>query len=195
MRHLARCVVLIVVVSTGARVFPVTRSLAALVPWKVLEPDEEVTTPLVLYWIPPSADAVRRSPMLTSNDLTRYSARCVAMRVVRVDDTARLVKLRVDEELPVAVLADGEGNVLGSVDAKGGGRLSVIEVESLVGGVLHQRELAAERLLDDARALSNRDDVAGALDLYRRVLDARCVVPRQAKAAEKAIRRLEKQAR
>jgi hypothetical protein len=71
----------------------------------------------------------------------------------------------------------------------------VIEVENLVGGVLRQREIAAEHLLDDARALSSRDDVEGALDLYRRVLDARCLVPRQAKAAEKAIRRLEKQGR
>jgi hypothetical protein len=190
MRHW-RSLALVALIAAGAHASPEERGLVPLVPWKVLQPDELLRAPLVLFWIPASPDAMRRSTMLTSDSLTLFSARCVAMRVVRFDDGARLAKLEVEAELPVAVLTDGDGNILGSVKSSHG-RLSVIEVEELVRNELDERESQAETLLDEARKLSERGDVDAAEELYEKVSEAQCLCPRQAKVAQKALRRLER---
>ncbi len=191
MRHWARAVAMVALIAAGTHVLPEQRGLVPLVPWKVLQPGEVLHAPLVLFWIPASPETMRRSTMLTSHKLTLFSGRCVAMRVVRFDDGARLAKLHVEAELPVAVLADANGNILGSVQSNYG-RLPVIAVEELVRNALGERESQAETLLDQARELAARGDVEGALDLYEKVSEARCLCPRQAKAAQKALRRLER---
>jgi len=191
MSHWARSFALVALLSAGAHAVPGERGLVPLVPWKILQPEEVIDAPLVLFWIPASPDAMRRSTMLTSDSLTSFSSRCIAMRVVRFDDEPRLAKLRVDAELPVAVLTDGDGNVLGSVTSSRG-RLSVVEVEELVRNELDTRASQAETLLDEARELAERGDVDGALALYEKVAEARCLCPRQAKAASKALRRLDR---
>lgn len=191
MRRLARTVAMVALVLAGAHAVPEERSLVPLVPWKVLQPDETIHAPLVLFWIPASPEAMRRSTMLTSDSLTLFASRCVAMRVVRFDDHARLAELRVETELPVAVLADAEGAIVGEVKGSRG-RLSVREVEELVRTALDEREAQAEKLLDAARAHANRGDVDAAFELYEKVSEARCLCPRQAKAAAKALRRLER---
>lgn len=189
MRPMARLVALVALIAAGLQARPDSRSLVPLVPWKLLQADEVLTSPLVLFWIPSSPEAMRRSSLLTSNRLTLFSTRCVAMRVVRFDDYTRLAKLEVEVELPVAVLADREGNVLGRVESSHG-RLSVVAVEELVSNELAARESHAETLLDEARRLAARGDAAGAASLYEEVAKARCLCPRQAKAAQKSLRRL-----
>src|SRR5690349_6456029 len=118
MQRWARTVAWVALIVAGVGVHPEERDLVPLVPWKVLQPGEVIPAPLTLFWIPASPEAMRRSSMLTSNNLTIFSSRCVAMRVVRFDDGARLAKLNVEEELPVAVLADRDGNILGSVTGR-----------------------------------------------------------------------------
>lgn len=191
MSRWARLAALVALIVAGAQASPEERGLAPLVPWKVLQPDEAIAAPLVLFWIPASPDAMRRSAMLTSDSLTQSSARCVAMRVVRYDDDTRLASLQVEEDLPVAVLTDRDGKVLGVVKSSRG-RLSVNEVEELVRNELDGREAQAETLLDEARKLAERGDVDAAQELYEKVFEARCLCPRQAKAAQKALRRLER---
>lgn len=191
MRSCARSVALVTLIITGVVALPEERGLVPLVPWKVLQSGEVVDAPLVLFWIPASPEAMRRSTMLTSESLTLYSSRCVAMRVVRFDDGARLAKLEVEEELPMAVLADHEGNVLGSVK-NNHGRLSVFEVEALVREALDERESMAEKLLRDARQRAEEGDLDAALELYGVVAESRCLCPRQAKAAQKALKKLER---
>lgn len=193
MSRWARTVALVALIAAGTPAFPEERGLVPLVPWRVLQPDEVLTAPLVLFWIPASPDAMRRSAMLTSDDLTAFSARCVAMRVVRFDDDNRLAKLEVEgeEDLPLAVLADRAGHILGSVRSSHG-RLSVMDVEELVRTELNERESQAETLLDEARKLAEHGDTVGALELYEKVSEARCLVPRQAKVAQKALKRLER---
>lgn len=183
----ARSIVLFALILAGVHALPDEQRHVSLVPWKVLERGEVVDAPLVLFWVPDSASSMRRSPMLTSDDLTLYSARCVAMRVVRLDDEARLASLGVGDNLPVAVLADRGGNVIGSAPAN-----NILEVEELVRDELNLRAFAADALLDDARRHAEVGDVAAALDLYRKVWDARCLCPRQGKIAQKAMRRLAK---
>ena len=187
----ARVAALVALIAAGMPALPEEDGLVPLVPWKVLQPDEVIEAPLVLFWIPSSPDAMRRSTMLTSNSLTLFSARCVAMRVVRFDDDVRLAKLEVEEELPAAVLTDGEGNIIGSVQGRRG-RLSVGKVEELVRNELDARESQAETLLDEARKLTGRGDADAAFVLYEKVSEARCLCPKQAKVAAKALRRLER---
>lgn len=193
MSRWARTVALVALIAAGTLAFPEERGLVPLVPWRVLQPDEVLTAPLVLFWIPASPDAMRRSAMLTSDNLTTFSARCVAMRVVRFDDDNRLAKLEVEagEDLPLAVLADRDGNILGSVHSSHG-RLSVVDVEELVRSELDERESQAETLLDEARKLAEHGDTGGALELYEKVSEARCLCPRQAKVAQKALKRLDR---
>jgi hypothetical protein len=183
----ARCIAFLAVMAAGAIALADGVRHVSLVPWKVIDPGETVEAPLVLFWVPASRDELRRSPLLTSNELTLYSSRCVAMRVVRANDVARLTKLQVEGELPVAVLADRAGRVLGTRVA-----LSVSEVEELVREELETRTANADALLDEARELADDGELDAAQELYREVFDARCLCPRQGKVAQKALRRLAK---
>ena len=184
-----RCIVLIAMVAAGAAALAGENGHVSLVPWKVVEPGESVDAPLVLFWIPASRDELRRSPLLTSHELTLYSSRCVAMRVVRNDDDVRLAKLSIEGELPVAVLTDRAGHVIATVEGDRGA-LSVSEVEELVRHELETRTANADALLDEAQRRAGDGDVDSAQVLYREVWDARCLCPRQGKVAQKALRKL-----
>ena len=161
----------------------------ALVPWRVVEPGAEVDAPLSLFWIPASADELRRSAMLTSDDLTLFSSQCVAMRVVQLNDIDRVAEFSADAELPVAVLTNRAGEIVGRVDSEHG-VLSVADVEDLVRDELGRRAAEQDAVLDRARARAEADDVDGAVALYRAVWEERCVCPRQARDARKALKKL-----
>ena len=185
----ARVVAMVALVASGANALPDEDRLLSLVPWKVLEPGESVDAPLALFWIPVSRDDLRRSALLTSNDLTLYAARCVAMRVVRIDDGVRLAGLEVDVAPPVAVLVDASGNAVGRVESVNG-TLSVAAVEELVRNELDTRAAAADARLDEARRLVEEGELDAAAVVYRSVWEARCVCPRQGKAAQRALRKI-----
>src|SRR4051795_1556421 len=88
----------------------------AFVPWKIHRAGERVpASPLILYWVPASADDFRHSDLLTSRALASYAAQCVALEVVTSDDTELLDQLDVDGPLPAAVLVDGWGVVVGRI--------------------------------------------------------------------------------
>lgn len=161
----------------------------ALVPWRVVEPGANVDAPLALYWIPASADELRRSAMLTSDELTLFSSQCVAMRVVRLSDADRVEAFGADAELPVAVLTNRAGEIVGRVDSEHGA-LSVAEVEDLVRDELERRAAELDAVLDRARKRAEADDIDGAVALYRAVWEERCVCPRQGKDARKALKKL-----
>jgi len=185
MAGLARVLAAIAFLAAGADALAGGDDRVSLVPWHVLDPATAVDSPLVLYWIPASGDELRRSPMLTSNELTLFSSRCVAMRVVRFNDSVRLTSLGVGPDVPVAVLADRDGNVIGRVEPEDG-VLLVHEVEDLVRKELDRREAAADAMLDRAREL----DSAAAMEAYEAVWEARCLCPRQARDAKRAMKKL-----
>ena len=161
----------------------------ALVPWEVLEPGSAVDAPLVLFWIPSSSEELRRSELLTSYDLTLFSSRCVAMRVVRFNDTVRLTSLGVGPDVPMAVLTDRAGNILGRVEPSGGA-LPLAKVEELVREELNEREAEADARLDRARefAADGHDAVAAAI--YHAVFEDRCMCPRMGRDARRALKKL-----
>jgi hypothetical protein len=187
----ARSIALVALIAAGAVAVPEERSHVSLVPWKVVSPDEAVDAPLILFWVPSSRDELRRSPLLTSDELTRYSSRCVAMRVVRSDDAARLQRLNIESDLPVVVLTDRDGRVLGTVESEHGA-LTVGDVEELVQDELDARVTEAEMRLDEAHRHAENGDDEIAQALYRAVWAERCMCPRQGKAAQRALKRMEK---
>lgn len=182
---------LVLLVASGATVRAEEEGHLSLVPWKVLEPGEDVDAPLIVFWIPSSSDELRHSPLLTSNELTLYSSRCVAMRVVRLDDGARLASLNVAAQLPFAALAERGGHVIATVE-NDRGMLSVSDVEEAVREELETRAENANARLDEARTLAEKGDADGAAAIYREVWGERCVCPREARAAQKALKRLER---
>ncbi|MDQ3281422.1 MAG: hypothetical protein M3Q69_08420 [Acidobacteriota bacterium] len=189
MAGLARAVAAIVVFSAGAISVAAGEPRVSLVPWRVIEPGAKIDAPLVLFWVPASSEELRRSELLTSDDLSLGSSRCVAMRVVRANDYARLAALGVEGNVPMAVLADRNGNVIGRVEADDG-VLPIGEVEELVLDELDRREAEAEELLDRARARAAERDADAALRIYQAVAEAHCVCPRQARDARRAMRKL-----
>jgi len=189
MRRWARWAVALALAMTGFDVLPGEPPHPSLVPWKIAEPGDDPHSPLVLFWIPASRDEVRHSDLLTSDELTLYSSQCVAMRVVRSDDIALLEKLGVEGALPAAVLMDGAGKVLARVEAEQG-VLVLDEVEELVHDELDRRITEADALLDDAREKADSGAIDDAVALYRTVWEKRCTCPRQARDAQRALKKL-----
>jgi hypothetical protein len=166
-------------------------SMPTFVPWKVLNPgDETLKTDLVLYWIPSSRDEIRRSPMLTSRPLAIYSTQCVGMQLIRPDDSDTIEHLGASGRLPTAILATREGVILERVE-NDGGLLRAVDVEKRVRDTIVAREAEADRLLDEAAAKLAAGDRDGAVALYRRVCDQRCLLPREARHAQRALHRLD----
>jgi hypothetical protein len=169
MNRLARVAATVAFLCCGADALPGGEAYVALVPWRVLAPETKVDAPLALFWIPSSVEELRHSELLTSDDLTLFSSQCVAMRVVRLNDQARLASLAEDVKLPVAVLVDRNGHIVGRAESQDG-ILSVTEVE--------------------ARERAEANDVEAAATLYRAVWEERCLCPRQGREAKKELRKL-----
>ncbi len=163
---------------------------AWFVPWKVLTPGEAPPhAQLVVYWLPASRDDMRHSELLTSRTLTLYSSQCVAMHVVRPDDFERVAKLGANGRAPTVLLLDAEGRELTHIDSEAGA-LRIATVEKIVRDEVRSREDEAEKLLDVARDKLESGEKNAAVTMYRRVFDQRCLLPRQARTAQRALRKL-----
>ena len=178
-----------------AFVLAVTRPLAApayevsFVPWKVLNPgDEPLRDRIVLYWIPASRDEIRRSDLVTSRALLGFVAQCVGMQLIRPDDEEMIDKLDAAGQLPIAILV-AEGEEVARVEHERG-VLSATDVADMVRQELIDRERAAEEMLDAAKTKAASGSTEAAIALYRRVWDERCACPRQARSAQRALKRL-----
>lgn len=158
----------------------------SFVPWKVLDAGAAPAGSMfILYWIPSSPEEMRRSDLLTSRPLALYSARCVAMHVVRVDDEERLAALGA-RDLPAAILVS-DGSEIARLT---GSALRAAEVEALVRSAFHAREAAAELDLQRGRELRRGGNEAGATELLTRVVACRCAFPRLAREAQRVLRRM-----
>lgn len=187
MHRRALWIVVIAIALTAAEGHAGGDAHPSLVPWKVVELGAKPeTAPLTLFWVPASRDELRRSDLLTSHELTLFSSQCVAMRIVRLNDRETLQRLGIGEELPAVVLTDARGTVI----ARTGSRLA--DVESMVRDELDARAEAAEAKLDEAAGKADAGDVEEAIEMYRQVWNQRCVCPRQAKAAQRALKRIGK---
>lgn len=159
------------------------------VPWRVLKPtDPPAMSGLVLYWFPSSNDELQRSSLRVSRELALYATQCVAMEVADVRTPAGQ-KLAPEAKLPVVVLATADGTVVGKVENQNG-FLKVEQVEKLVGSELKQRESSLDEQMKNAKSRAKEGDNAGAIQLYRTVLDQKCLFPKKARDAAKELKKL-----
>ncbi len=160
------------------------------VPWKVLNPGEAAQrAPLVVYWLPRSRDDMRHSELLTSRILTLYSTQCVAMHVVRPDDFERLAHLGANGKAPVVLLVDADGREVTHVEQEAGA-LRIATVEKMLLDQLRGLEEDAERSLDEAHRSAENGERDRAIAMYRHVCELKCLLPRQAKMALRALKKM-----
>jgi len=164
------------------------------VPWKAALTGEPAPTGvLVLYWFPTSPADEKSSELQDSRPLTLAAAKCVALAVVRADNTELREKYKVDAKISVAVLAlAADGSEMARAQGKYGRPLGKDEVEKLVKDGIKQREKDADGLLDSARAKSDHGDKDGAVALYTKVWEERCLAEKPAKKAAKELKKLGK---
>ena len=159
------------------------------VPWRVRMPDlPPVTSGLVLYWFPSSVEEVQKSSMRTSRVLSLYAAQCVSMEIA---DAATPLgqKLVGADKLPVAVLATPSGDTVVKIQNQDG-FLRAEKVEKIVDGEMKSRDNSLEQQLKQAKEHAKSGDNAGAIPLYRAVLDQKCLFPKRAKDAAKELKKL-----
>jgi hypothetical protein len=160
------------------------------VPWKVMKPGQPpVAGHLILYWIPATPEEMKRSPLLTSRALAEFSMHCVGMQLVRPDDTETIHRLGASEDLPLVILTDGHGKKVGMIDSRHG-LIRLAAVEAIVRDELLTRASMADTMLDEARSCVSKGERERAVGLYKQVWNQRCMTPRQARSAQRALKRL-----
>jgi hypothetical protein len=165
-------------------------SQLAFVPWKVLNPGAKpLSGPLLLYWIPRSEEDFKHSPLLSSRPLTMFASQCVVMQVIRCDDAQTIAGLRATDELPVAILMNLDRTELARVRGDHG-VLPVSAVETMVRDAMRTRESEVEEQLDECARRLERGEKEGAVALYRRIWEQRCMFPRAGREAQRALKRL-----
>jgi tetratricopeptide (TPR) repeat protein len=159
------------------------------VPWRLIKPEEPpVKAGIVLYWLPTGAEELSKSSLRNSRTLTLFAAQCVTMGVV--DPRTPLgQKLAADDKIPVAVLAQPDGTVLGKAANKDG-YLKVDQVEKLVESEVKRRESTLKEKMDGAKNKAKSGDTQAAIEEFRGVLEQKCLFPKLAKDAAKELKKL-----
>ena len=159
------------------------------VPWKAVKAADPITPGgLTLYWFPASQNELEKSSLRNSRTLSLYAAQCVTMGVAA--DAALGEKFAVDARPPLVVLADSDGKVLGKAVGGDDGKLKASQVEKLLETEMKQRETGVKGSLNSAKDAAKRGDKDAAIAQYRSVLDQKCLFPKQAKDAEKELKKL-----
>lgn len=159
------------------------------VPWRQRTPqDPPLTSGLVLYWFPTGMPEFQHSSLRNSRMLSLYASECVSMEVADVRSPAGQ-KYVGDAKLPVVVLAQADGTKINLLENKNG-FLKVGEVEDLLSSELKRRQETLKAQLKDAKDKAKSGDNPGAIQLYRSVLEQKCLFPSLAKNAAKALKKL-----
>ena len=159
------------------------------VPWKLLDSaDKGAPGGLVVYWFPASANELQKSSLRNSRTLALYAAQCVTMGVA--DAGAALgQKFLADEKLPIAILAQSDGQVVGKARGENG-MLRVGQVEKLLEGEMKQREAGVKSALSAAKDAAKRGEKDAAIAQLKTVAEQKCLFPKQAKDATSELKKL-----
>lgn len=161
---------------------------AYIVPWKSIGPqDKPLTTPLVVMWFPADKSEADSSELNISRPLILYSAQCIGLQLVKPDDAGTIAKFDVVTKRPTVLLV-ADGKVLDHVDAADK-RIAVSTVENMIHRELYKHESAADDLLESAKKQGSTDKDA-AIATYQKVWEQRCMLPKQGREAQKALKRL-----
>jgi hypothetical protein len=161
-----------------------------LVPWRFLNKGGPlIGAPLVLYWLPASSEESENSPLLTSKALIRAADLCVSFEIVLPEDKATIEKFGEAGKLPVALLVDAQAKVLHRVEGTRG-RLIPASVEKMVTDELNARGETMYARITEAKRRATSGDKPGAIDLYKKLWDERCLFPLAGKEAQHALKDL-----
>ncbi|MGA8810001.1 MAG: hypothetical protein WB973_19190 [Thermoanaerobaculia bacterium] len=119
----------------------------------------------------------------------RDADRCLTFEIVLPEDRVTIEKFEEAGKLPAAVLADAKGIVLRRVEGVGG-RLAIASVEKMVRDEFDSRGEAMYAMVSEARKRVVNGDKQGAIDLYRKLWDERCVAPTAGTEAQQALKAL-----
>jgi tetratricopeptide (TPR) repeat protein len=160
------------------------------VAWKKPDPKAAaVTSGLILYWFPASAQELKKSPLLESRDLSLLASQCVTMQLDDKRDP-NFDKLVGPSTLPVVVLASAaDATPIGKVENTGG-KIKLVDVEKLVGTEVKSRKANIDTTLKDAKAKAAAGDKPAAISLYQSVLAEKCMFADKAKDAAKELKKL-----
>ncbi|MGH9418534.1 MAG: tetratricopeptide repeat protein, partial [Thermoanaerobaculia bacterium] len=159
---------------------------AYIVPWKSIGPqDKPLTTPLVVMWFPSDKSETDNAELNVSRTLILYSAQCIGLQLVKPDDANTIAKFDVVTKRP-AVLLVADGKVIDHVDATDR-RIAVSSVENMIHRELYKHESAADDLLETAKKQTDKDATIAA---YQKVWEQHCLLPKQGREAQKALKRL-----
>jgi tetratricopeptide (TPR) repeat protein len=159
------------------------------VPWKAMSPTyAPASGGLVLFWFPASENELKNSSLRNSRTLTLYAAQCVTMGVADAG-TPLGHQFAADEKLPVAVLAQSDGKIIGKAQGEAG-KLKVAQVEKLLEAEMKQREAGLKETMNAAKDAAKRGDKDTAIAQYRNVLDQKCLFPKQGKDAANELKKL-----
>ena len=159
------------------------------VPWKMLQAsDTPAPGGLVVYWFPASENELKNSSLRNSRTLALYAQQCVTMGVA---DAATPLGPRfvADEKLPVAVLAQSDGKIIGKAQGVEG-KLKVNQVEKLLEAEMKQREAVVKQAMTTAKDAAKKGDKDAAIAQYRAVYDQKCLFPKQGKDAGNELKKL-----
>jgi tetratricopeptide (TPR) repeat protein len=160
------------------------------VPWKNIHLEDPLPKGgLVVYWFPASQNELEKSSLRNSRTLSIYATQCVTLGV-SPSESPLGQKLLVDEKLPIAVLADTDGKIIGKAQGDKDGMLRVAQVEKMVDSEVKQRENAVKDAVKTAKDSAKRGEKDEAIAKYKSVLDQRCLFPRQAKDAAGELKKL-----
>ena len=159
-----------------------------MVPWKIRKAKDAPPQGLILYWFPATENELRNSSLRESRILSLYAGKCIAMEVADTK-VANADKLIGESKLPVAVLATPDGNPINKIENKDG-KLKVGDVEKLVDAEFKAREGSIETQIKDAGEKVKAGDSAGAVEIYKSVLEHRCMFPKKAKDAANQLKKL-----
>ena len=159
------------------------------VPWKVIQAsDPPLKDGLAVYWLPSSQKELEASSLRFSQTLSQYAQQCITMGIVDQRQTLGQ-KLAPTDKLPVAVLAQADGSVIGKAENKNG-YLKVDQVEKLVETEMKKREQAIKEKMESAKSKVKAGDKDGAVSEYRAVFEQKCMFPGKAKDAAKELKKL-----
>jgi tetratricopeptide (TPR) repeat protein len=143
----------------------------------------------ILHWAPISAEQARASKLQVSRSLSLAASQCVSLALITPDNAALLGKLGLDGKTAAVILMDEQGKELGRVADQGKG-IEVQSVEKLLTNAMDKREDELKKQLDEAKTKAAAGDKAGAIEIYQSIWAQRCVMPKPAKKAGKALKEL-----
>ena len=159
------------------------------VPWKLLESaDKGAPGGLVLYWFPASANELQKSSLRNSRTLSLYASQCVTMGIADAG-TSVGQKFLADEKLPVAILAQSDGQVVAKARGENG-MLKVGQVEKLLEAEMKQREAGLKTTLSAAKDAAKRGEKDAAIAQLKTIVEQKCLFPKPAKDATNELKKL-----